>query len=340
MRELFCRFVCNTLMLMVSFIITWTPVFAQQQSISQSQENAVDLRPRYVGDHNDDPVSQTVLVGSRVWLQPAAVQIDMYSLDDQFDRTTGKCRIADCRFGEIDLNEYTWASNEDVDAMLRAFGLRGFRGNYRICAGCTAHEPPNSMDVIFNRFTFTSQYWAGDFLNALTRDGDPPDRCGDEVTMLPDGTEISTGCSGGIPGQTGIAIRLHRATGAGLDTQAQRNRWNNTSDFSEVLRSHWNGAWLYKDSLRVQEPPSGPLCENSSIATCATHNAKCIVVRGTDGLITDVCKWQTKNSIDKCESTAGIWTTPDSKYASRHPGVVAPGSTGTCISEVKNIRKL
>lgn len=214
----------------------------------------IDRRPRNVRDHRDVAASQTVLVGSRDWLQPAAIgRIGWDSLDDQFDRTTGKCKIADCRIGEIDINEYIWASKEDVDEMLRIFGLRGFEGDYRICTGCSASERPNSMDVIFDRFTQTRQRWSGDYIYALTRDGDPPDSCdSDEVSTLPDGTEISTGCINQPGLQYGTQIILHRATGEGLDTQDQVDFWNNSLDSSEVeFGPMSDGAWLYKDSLRA-----------------------------------------------------------------------------------------
>jgi hypothetical protein len=79
-------------------------------------------------------------------------------------------------------------------------------------------------------------------------------------------------------------------------------------------------------------------CERGSIATCGKHGAECAVVRGTDGLSTDVCVWPEKNSVAACKSTPGIWTTPNSKYAKNHPDIVARGTRGTCASEVKNLR--
>ena len=73
----------------------------------------------------------------------------------------------------------------------------GIEGDFRVCSGCWASEPPNSMDVVFDRFAFTHQSWSGDTISALTRSGDPPPNrdCEDDVQTLPDGTEISTGCT-------------------------------------------------------------------------------------------------------------------------------------------------
>ena len=268
MRTSFSKFCSIALVFTVASIMAWTPVFAQDQSsTSKSRARVIDHRERNVRDHRDAVTSQTVVVGQRVWIQPVAIgRISWDSLDDQFDRTTGRCEITDCRIRGIDLNEYTWASKEDVDGMLRAFGLRGFRGDFRICTGCSASEPPNAMDVVFDRFTFTRQWWPGDFIAALTRDGEPPERCDEDETIGTPGGDVSTGCTARPGLQYGIEIMLHRATGAGLDTQEQRDRWNNQSpDQSEArLGPMSSGAWLYKDTLRVQDAPPAPLCANTS----------------------------------------------------------------------------
>lgn len=82
-----------------------------------------------------------------------------------------------------------------------------------------------------------------------------------------------------------------------------------------------------------------PKCSANSARLCANNGATCDIVGKNDAPSADVCRWAKAVSADACNQTAGIWTTPDSKYAKNHPNAVAAGSKGACLTEVANIRK-
>jgi len=55
------------------------------------------------------------------------------------------------------------------------------------------------------------------------------------------------------------------------------------------------------------------------------------------GKASEVCRWPAAGSAEDCRRTAGIWTTASSNYVKNHPDALTSGSSGACISEVKNI---
>lgn len=88
-------------------------------------------------------------------------------------------------------------------------------------------------------------------------------------------------------------------------------------------------------SKLVIVPPE--VCGAGSRKLCASNGALCGLVHDRSGEASEVCRWVSVNSKAACKSTSGIWTTPRSKYARKHPDAVESGSTGACITEVKNI---
>jgi V8-like Glu-specific endopeptidase len=75
---------------------------------------------------------------------------------------------------------------------------------------------------------------------------------------------------------------------------------------------------------------SQQICTNHQGATCERRTD----IYGADW---DMCRWGSKNTKAKCNSTDGIWTTWDSDFANKAPGSVPPGEDGACITQVTNI---
>jgi len=73
---------------------------------------------------------------------------------------------------------------------------------------------------------------------------------------------------------------------------------------------------------------------------CSSVGATCGLVHDKAGDAIEVCRWTSANSEKSCASTNGIWTAPGSRYAKNHPDAVESGSTGACITEIKNIQKM
>ena len=100
-----------------------------------------------------------------------------------FDTNTGKCKVADCdlsEYGMPDLTNYTWASNADVDLMLRWHGVPGF-GNETDTEPYSISQGVDALDVLMDRFAPTYRLWSGPRIAAYTREGGiPPDDCVNE----------------------------------------------------------------------------------------------------------------------------------------------------------------
>ncbi len=63
--------------------------------------------------------AHAVIVGDKNWLQ--VVDTTGYSYNDFnsiFNKATGKCDPVLCQIGDLDLKDYTWASNDDVNNLL------------------------------------------------------------------------------------------------------------------------------------------------------------------------------------------------------------------------------
>lgn len=67
--------------------------------------------------------AHAVMIGSNDWKQVTdTVNYSWNDLDAIFDTATGQCDAAGCLLGgDVDLTGYTWASNAEVDAMLRTY---------------------------------------------------------------------------------------------------------------------------------------------------------------------------------------------------------------------------
>jgi len=93
---------------------------------------------------------------------------------------------------------------------------------------------------------------------------------------------------------------------------------------------------------QVLEPekqgPEKKSCSARDRRTCGDFGAECEVVEATGGSETGLCRWPAANNANKCGNTVGLWTTAQSKYARNHPGAVATGAAGACITEAKNLR--
>ena len=78
-------------------------------------------------------------------------------------------------------------------------------------------------------------------------------------------------------------------------------------------------------------------CSTRNRKTCGDFGARCEVVKPANGAGKDLCRWPAANSAGQCQRTVGLWTTAQSKYAKKHPGVVAAGAAGACITEARNL---
>lgn len=86
--------------------------------------------------------------------------------------------------------------------------------------------------------------------------------------------------------------------------------------------------------------PKNLICQTSSVKQCKSRGATCDVVHALDDTAKDVCRWGATQSARACSRTVGIWTTADSKYGRNHPNALRPGTTGACITEVANLRRV
>jgi hypothetical protein len=88
-----------------------------------------------------------------------------------------------------------------------------------------------------------------------------------------------------------------------------------------------------------ETPDSGAKrCSARDAKVCGDFSATCEVAKAAGGAEKALCRWSSANTANKCQKTLGIWTTAQSRYAKNHPGVVASGSAGACLTEVKNLR--
>lgn len=99
--------------------------------------------------------ASAVVVGDKDWMQlTASGGYSWNEYDAIFDTTTGQCDVLGCLLGgTLDLTEYTWASNSEVDALFQNYtgsGLASLNSDSR------AYFGPNGLDVFFQDFTATS----------------------------------------------------------------------------------------------------------------------------------------------------------------------------------------
>lgn len=94
------------------------------------------------------------------------------------------------------------------------------------------------------------------------------------------------------------------------------------------------------------EPPktispatTGLPCSAKNEKICIDYSAiSCTQIKSTDMNVSDICRWDSIKTESGCKKTYGIWTTPASRFAKRHPGAVIEGSTGSCITQASNLR--
>ncbi len=101
------------------------------------------------------PISaHAVIIGNKNWLQIADTGGYSYNdINGVFSQTTGLCDASSCQLGGIDLTEYTWASNDDVNNLLAS--VTGLSFSSFTDDGGLVGTTLNTTDPIFTLFTPT-----------------------------------------------------------------------------------------------------------------------------------------------------------------------------------------
>ena len=131
-----------------------------------------------------------VIIGNKNWLQ--VTDTAGYSYNDFnsiFSQTTGQCDVLSCQLGGLDLGEYIWASNDEVNAMLASVTGLSFP-NFNNDGGLRG-----TMDPIFLLFTPTalgtppdaaSISSEGEYVGGFTRTGNGGNGTTIEITNFYD----------------------------------------------------------------------------------------------------------------------------------------------------------
>ena len=80
-------------------------------------------------------------------------------------------------------------------------------------------------------------------------------------------------------------------------------------------------------------------CSTGSVKLCASNGASCGLVHDRSGEASEVCRWHSRNTATACNTTIGIWTAANSRYARDRPDAVPSGRAGACITNVNNVLK-
>ncbi len=120
--------------------------------------------------------ANAIIVGDKDWLQvPTTNNYSWSDIDTIFDTTTGQCDVAGCMLtaitggasGSVDLTGYSWASNNEVNELLKAY--TGGTGLSSLNPVTSLYLAPNGLDSFFADFTPT-RFYTFDEIRGWTRD--------------------------------------------------------------------------------------------------------------------------------------------------------------------------
>ena len=171
--------------------------------------------------------ANAVVVGDKDWLQLTSTTggNSWNDFDAIFDTATGACDVAICNLGSLDLTEYTWASNYDVDNLFISY--HGGAGLPSHTSDSIVYLEPPGLDQFFA--DFDSNVDEGNIIGWTRGTRFESSLLGDYIGAL----DCDPGC---------LDIRDRYL----LETHARR-------DFSPT---YWDGfgGWLYKDVNPIPVP--------------------------------------------------------------------------------------